>query len=297
MTPFIKYDIYNWETDGIHKFKWSKSSFCGEFVNHSKKFVRMYIGSPSNRVLKLTYEDGVEVNIVVKEGWDYYIFEHKNNKISFEIEKLIVPEDLRDLGIMISTIEYTTEDIVYKNLLLVGSAWYVKEWWHENISKFKFDEIYAINNSFLVTQDYTDVWYIASDFLCNNNFNLQKFLSDSVYYRYSKITSRFLEKPFWYTPSKNGHGTMILNVLYDILNNKIIDDKKCKLHIIGCDLNYSNQNSHFYGIGTPDPLRLGEEYLIRELNNVNNLYLEHGHKIINLSKENGLLPFEKHNLI
>lgn len=294
MNPFIKNNIYGLETDGIRYFRWSKPSFVGEFINSSKKYVMMNIGSPNAKNLHLKYQDGEQITIEIKSGWQDYLFEHKNNKIEFSTDKSNFDGDIRDLGVMISSIQYYDYDRIYKNLLLVGSAWYLKEWWHDNIHKYKFDSIYCINNSFLVTQDLTDTWYIASDFLVNNNFDLKRFLSDSVYDKYPRITSRFLQEPYWYITPENNHGTMLFNTLYDILNYQTLNNNNFILNIIGCDLNYSNINNHFYGSGTPDPLRFGEEYLIKQLNLIKYIFEKTGNKIYNLSNEKGLLPFDKY---
>ena len=298
MTHFIKNNIYGLENDGIRDFRWTFSNFNAEFLNQTEKYVKMNIGSPGDRLLKLTYEDGSEQIININIGWHDYIIEHKNNTIKFSIDNIQCESDRRDLGLMISSMTYVNSELIKQKILLVGSAWYIKEWWHQNVDSFKFDKVCCINNAFLVTHDKTDTWYIANDFLHSNNFNLEKFKTDALFNCSKKfgITSKFLNAPYWYNPHPTQCGTMLLNAIFDILNTCNLKNINCELYLIGCDLNYSKPISHFYGNGQPDPLRLGKEYLCEELTKIKHLYERTGNEIINLSNEEGLLPFKKYNI-
>ena len=85
--------------------------------------------------------------------------------------------------------------------------------------------------------------------------------------------------------------------MYDILNRSILNEYKVDLYTIGCDLVYNNDQPHFYGKGTPDPLRLGEDVLKNHLMDINNLYKKYGCSIKNLSTYETLLPFDKENVL
>ena len=174
------------------------------------------------------------------------------------------------------------------NCLLVGSGWYVKDWWEKYNSLLKFNYVFAINNAFLVTREQTTHWYIPNDFIYNKKYDLTEFKIDKIGL---DICSYFIEKPYWYWDPNNG--TMILNCLYDILNRSILNEYKVNLYTIGCDLVYNKEVNHFYGNGTPDPLRLGDESLKNHLEKINYLYKENGSFIKNLSNYETLLPFER----
>jgi hypothetical protein len=179
---------------------------------------------------------------------------------------------------------------VYK-CLLIGSGWYVKDWWDSYNERFEFNYVFAMNNALLVTKEKTTHWYIPNDFIYNKNYDLTSFKINNIGLN---ITSYFLEKPHWYW-DPNG-GTTVLNCLYDILNRSILNDYKVDLYTIGCDLIYSNNVTHFYGNGTPDPLRLGEDILKKHLTELDILYKSYGCSIKNLSTYKTLLPFDKENI-
>ena len=113
--------------------------------------------------------------------------------------------------------------VTYK-ILLVGSGWYVKEWWEQNNSHINVNYVIAINNALMVTKEKTTHWYIPSDFIVDKKYDLTLFKNDRAGLN---ITSYFIEKPHWYWDPNNG--TMILNCLYDILNRSIINNYKLEL--------------------------------------------------------------------
>ena len=65
------------------------------------------------------------------------------------------------------------------------------------------------------------------------------------------------------------------------------------MYIIGCDLIYDREINHFYGCGTPDPLRLGEDALKKHLLELKYKYEATNCVIKNLSIHKTLLPFDK----
>jgi hypothetical protein len=91
---------------------------------------------------------------------------------------------------------------------------------------------------------------------------------------------------------------MILNCLYDLINRHHPDNEQANIYIIGCDLVYNGNNTHFYGKGEPDPLRAGKEWLEKALADLNSMVNDdkvNAH-IFNLSEGETLLPFRKGEL-
>lgn len=182
-------------------------------------------------------------------------------------------------------------NIERSKLLLVGSGWYVKDWWQQIGTRLNFSYVIAINNAMMVTKEKTTHWYIPSDFIFDKKYDLTSFKNNR---RGLNITSYFIEKPYWYWDANNG--TMILNCLYDILNRAVISNYKVELYIIGCDLIYNKEINHFYGVGTPDPLRIGEQSLKNHLLELKSKYESNNCVIKNLSTYETLLPFDRINI-
>jgi len=176
--------------------------------------------------------------------------------------------------------------------LLVGSGWYIKDWWEKHNQYINFNYVFAMNNAFLVTKEKTTHWYMPNDFIYNNNYDLTRFKIDKMGI---DVSTYYIETPYWYWDPNNG--TTILNCLYDILNRSVLNNYKVSLYTIGCDLVYDQPINHFYGNGAPDPLRLGEDSLIKHLVEIESKYKENGSTIKNLSSYKTLLPFEKVNII
>lgn len=295
MIDVLKDFAYDTEWDGQYMFCWIKPQFIIDCRLENTTHIKVHIDSPTDRYLSIQHENENDVKIIkITRSWREYYIEHKKNTLHFSIKPVDAAGDNRNLGLKISKIEFI--NINYKNILLVGSAWYVKDWWEENRSNIKkYNHVCSINNAFLITQEMTDEWYMANDFIYSNGFDMRKFYSDSMKDVAKKvgITSWFLSTPHWYAPHPRENGTMLLNSIYDILNKSVLHKNFCKLDIIGCDLNYSNNKPHFYGVGTSDPLRLGEDYLKQELAVVKGLFDIYNYKITNLSKHDGLLPFDR----
>lgn len=182
-----------------------------------------------------------------------------------------------------------------KRVLLVGSAFYTPNWWDENLDKLSyFHSICCINNAFKITGSFTDVWYMPNDFLINKKYDLSEFKCSKA----SRITicSKFIDKPCWYDDGCKG-GTMMFNAIFDILNRCIFVEYPLELSLIGCDMNYTNTTkTHFYEGGTNDPLRLGEDTLIKVSEETKYIFSKSNSKIYNISTEKSFLKFDRNNL-
>lgn len=186
-------------------------------------------------------------------------------------------------------------------ILLLGSAPYVVDWWADASWCFPDHEVRAINNAWTVPGKRLSVWYHSSDFfaLGSNVRGAPKHLQ----------RVNFATTPHWYECP--GSGTMLLNCLYDILNTVPMP---VEVLVVGSDFDYSGQKTHFYGQGkfssrtakqieencpdlagkAADPFRFGKAWLEEELNKVDLLYRSLGCSLLNAGNhEPTLLPFEK----
>jgi len=194
------------------------------------------------------------------------------------------------------------------NILIVGSAPSAEEIKNNKDIIVKYNKIYCINNAWFLLRDINKTWIHSTDFIVLGTlFPLEE---DKKYIEEEIQTC--LKYPLWYDYEKKlGSGTMILNTLYHVINT-YVEEKGLNIHIIGCDLDYSNkEKTHFYGLGkvngdvkkqleenTPeysdvaaDPLRYGIDVLKIELNktlDIPNISIK------TLSQNpNQLLPYEK----
>lgn len=145
------------------------------------------------------------------------------------------------------------------------------EWYFMNGKKY-LDAGYllcAINNAWKVDPANLRLWFRSADY-----FVVAKNIPDD------EVRSKWIEnafvmtEPFFY--KKKEAGTMLLNVVCHLLNNAHYNGVKIEIAIAGSDLVYYNDwRDHFYEGGTPDPMRLGREYLVEQLN----LIKKHAEKI------------------
>jgi|688.fasta_scaffold06172_8 hypothetical protein len=183
--------------------------------------------------------------------------------------------------------------------LIFGSAWYIENWCEQNNQYFDDGCLVTINNSIKVVSKYRSVhrWYVGTDFFIKKyhedpQFNIHEYCNFYNFGYPSIISGDFLTRPYGYYCSQGG--TMILNVCYDLLNKSMLRHEKCTIGIIGCDLIYNKNKSHFYNGGTNDPLRLGVDLLKTYLDNLKNSFVFSHNLIFNLSEETDtLLPFDK----
>lgn len=185
-----------------------------------------------------------------------------------------------------------------RKIILTGSAPYFPDWWGVSAHKCENYDILSINTSVLITKDVCVKWFHSIDFFelhPNLEFELRPY--EDILYKRSLANGyeSTIDWPFHYW-SNNTSGTMLFNALKIISNYSFWNDDLDEICLIGCDLIYKEDTvNHFYGhTGTNDPLRLGKECLIKNLNMFNRLFNKMGVKIYNLSTSpETLLPFEK----
>jgi len=178
----------------------------------------------------------------------------------------------------------------------MGSAPYVVDWWKQYRQWMEVAEVLVcpINCSWKVVWPTVHMWMHSNDFFKTGSElptkNQRKELTE---------VESFLQKPFWYETApkevSSGGGTMILNVLYHLLNLLTqYDMVKARVGVIGCDLMYGGEQTHWYGKGTADPLRYGAEWLEGELKKLQVVVSRDTHAdVVNLSTGESRLTFDR----
>lgn len=175
-----------------------------------------------------------------------------------------------------------------EKVYLIGSAHYAPIWWDRH--KHHVEVAHCINNAKSIVGNHIGNWYMSTDFLIHNDYSFKKIQERSRDdWHYCPVVSAGLQKPFGYECEY--HGTMLLNACYDILNRALLHSSKVELNLVGCDLDYSGKNTHFYGEGTPDPRRIPDDILLGHLHKVEEDFSPM-HKIVNLGPQPSFLPFK-----
>ena len=172
-------------------------------------------------------------------------------------------------------------------VFLIGSAPYAPLWWEKH--KDKVHTAHCINNAKSIVGNKTGTWYISTDFPIHNDYSFKSIQERSKEeWNYCPIVSQPLLKPHGY--SCEYHGTMVLNACYDILNRATLACEPTQLNLVGCDLDYSGKETHFYGKGTPDPMRIPKEDLEEHLLKLFIDFMD-VHEIVTLGPAPSILPF------
>ena len=175
-----------------------------------------------------------------------------------------------------------------KDYYLLGSAPYLPAWWEKNNDVLN-GPISCINNAMRVVKERHDRWYVSSDYYHHHKDDWHGILNwvgkDLIGLR---ITSVFLQHPKWYWNPQGG--TMLLNAAYDILNRATVAGEALRLNLVGCDLDYSGEETHFYSGGTSDPMRIPSSDLERQLRVLGQQFFGL-HEIVTLGPKPSILPF------
>jgi hypothetical protein len=90
--------------------------------------------------------------------------------------------------------------------------------------------------------------------------------------------------------------TMMFNAAY-----YAIAQNPSMIGFLGCDMHYptDGSNTHFYGTGTPDPLRLGEDNLMGFLNRLQGVADKNNIKLYNFSPDSqvSMLPYRRASIL
>lgn len=171
--------------------------------------------------------------------------------------------------------------------LLVGSGPYIKEWWGIHSGAFKY--VNCINTSIEVVGMNHHRWYVSEDYFYHHDWSMPGMLKRSGQkFVALKMTTSWIKKPHFYDCPWNG--TMLVNCIYDILNRATLDETPTELSLVGCDLDYSGDKTHFYEGGTNDPRRIPDDILIGHLSKVKRDFSPM-HEIFTLGPTPSILPF------
>ena len=170
-------------------------------------------------------------------------------------------------------------------VLILGSAPNVVA--VNDIDLSSYDEIIVINNAWQVLESWTEHIF-PYDFPRENKPT-----------RYSKSQRAIDEKLFVQRQNEFGGfiyagGTMAFTALYWALGEHMPSE----IHILGCDMVYPDAGkTHFYGAGTPDPLR--EDFTLRDLYAKSARFMclaaRNGCRTYNLSDQSSKLCFPRHS--
>lgn len=182
-----------------------------------------------------------------------------------------------------------------KKFLLIGSAPYIKDWYKEHGKIFLNAgyELVAMNNAWAVAEDDVDRWIHGNDFMSGVG---RLFPAQVMRNMWNEIETddKYPDEP--YTYEYKGSGTTILNAICYLLNISVADAERCTVAIAGADCMYNKDKNHFYGNGSPDPIRFGRDWLIGELNRLYSYYQAEGCEIYNVGGQlETLLPFTAKN--
>lgn len=180
-----------------------------------------------------------------------------------------------------------------KQILVIGSGPDAIEWWGKNGAVLGW-HIVAINNVWkVVGAGRVDTWARSTDF-----FQVAKVQpeGDQLEVLTKKELTAWKMQPEWYIIGKTS-GTMLLNVLCHILNVNEHAKPGGNLEVcVACsDFNYEGKETHWYGAGTPDPLRYGPEWLGMNLDLIKTKYKNRGVRLYNVGSPSvrTSLPFPR----
>ena len=171
-----------------------------------------------------------------------------------------------------------------KNILIIGSGSNSKKWYETNFEKLSvFNEIHAINHACAFMKK-PFIQHMSTDFKKNDSIPVEEW-NQHKRLIIKKVCGNSTKEPLRLM-LQYAEGSMFLEACCHVFNVNKFD---CKIFCIGCDFDYSGDSTHFYGKGGKDPLRVGKEKLLINLEILGKLGV-----FFNLSDNpNSLLPFEK----
>jgi len=189
-----------------------------------------------------------------------------------------------------------------RKVLLLGSAPYITEWWAEHGSWFvnRGWLVVAMNNAWRVPGDDLGYWLAPNDFVGDvpnvtipRNDTLKMWSRAGYGENCWNRCGNWLYKPSWMKRTKVQ--TTFVTSMHHLMNEALLDGCELEVAVAGSDLVYPKDGpTHFYGQGTPDPLRFSEHMLRDELDHLERQYTAFRSKIYNAGgQEETLLPFER----
>lgn len=184
-----------------------------------------------------------------------------------------------------------------RKIIVTGSAPYLPDWWKENKNKLSGFEVHSINTSILVTKDVCKKWWYSEDFFCCHPKIDLEIVPLSIHcFNMPSLRGVYeFGKPPYLEYNRDKGGTMLFNIIQHLYNENVEDKNIEEVNVIGCDLIYKEgQQNHFYGKGTPDPMRLGLDVIKENVEIFKQAYEKAGIRLYNFSTQGeSLLTFEK----
>lgn len=152
------------------------------------------------------------------------------------------------------------------SFLVLGSAPRVVEWWEQWAYLFDSWAVCPINNAWrVVGANRVHRWFRSTDFAAIGAVQPDE---DDLAVLAPKVVESFVLTPCGYDKPGDS-GTMLASALCHLLNA----EHPVRVRVVGSDFQYTpGGRTHWYGTGTPDPLRYGEAWLVGVLQQVREHY-------------------------
>jgi hypothetical protein len=172
------------------------------------------------------------------------------------------------------------------SFLVLGSAPGVVEWWEQRARQFDGWAVCPINNAWrVIGPEQIHTWFRSTDFSAIGAVQPGE---DDMAALAPKIVEYFCETPCSYD-KQGGSGTMLAGALCHLLNA----EHPARVRVVGSDFQYNGgTTTHFYGAGTPDPLRYGEAWLVGVMQQIREHYDAAGVSLGRYRDVATLLPFD-----
>lgn len=172
------------------------------------------------------------------------------------------------------------------SFLVVGSAPGIAEWWAQWAYLFDSWAVCPINNAWrVVGANRVHGWFRSTDFSVLAAVQPDE---DDLAVLAPKVVEACVEAPCGYD-KQGGSGTMLAGALCHLLNA----EHPARVRVVCSDFQFAPVGpTHWYGTGTPDPLRYGEAWLVGVLQQIRAHYDAAGVSLGRYRDVQTLLPFD-----
>lgn len=170
-----------------------------------------------------------------------------------------------------------------RDVLLIGSAPYAPKWWARHGRRYKDlgYQIVAVNNACVIPGDDLDLWLIPNDYDGKNRAPEGMPSNHPDYPRAQHVYKNWMATPHFPRTVR----TVSFDAVCHLLNEAILDKCRLNLHLVGLDMQFDAERTHFYGTSSCDPLRFGEEKLIELQKQIRKWFVEHGCEVYNAGEQ------------
>ncbi len=166
-----------------------------------------------------------------------------------------------------------------RKVLLIGSAPYAKDWWEQNGQKY-LDAgfaVVAMNNAIGITGDDAHLWLTPNDYDGKLSASKNVPSNTPVYPRATNREGNWIASPEWCGTVS----TVMLSCLYHLMNEALMDGCTLEVRVVGSDMIYDGDTTHFYGNSACDPLRFTDKQLKDAQVRVQRFYIQNQSAIFN----------------